>query len=145
MSRSTIATIPIPRSVLGRWGRPQGRASCKDAVKGPLPSFPADPHMCTPGTDTGDGSAVPLTWYTGLHVTCSGEARQIQAVKGTPWVMLTPLPVTVSEALPPPAVRKKPPVFWRPVGFPKAGPSHDYNRASSEEDNDKAARADNFA
>ena len=85
-------------------------------------------------------SAVLPTWYTGLHVMRSGGARQIQAVKGPPWVMLTPPPMTTSEALPPPAVSKKPsPVFWRPVGFPEAGPGHD-----CEEDNDKAAGADNL-
>jgi len=109
-----------------------------------VPSIPTYPRMCDPGFGTGDGLAVLPTWYTRLRVTCSGGARQIQAVKRPPWVMLMPPPVTTSEALPPLAVRKKPfPMFWRPVGFPEAGPGHDCDRASSEEDNDKAAGVDN--
>jgi len=142
MARSTIATIPITRGCLGTLGRPQGRTSCKDAVEGLLSSFPACGTLVPAPAMA---SAMPPMRYTGLHVMHSSRARQIQAVKGPPWVMLTPPPVTASEALPPPAVRKKPsPVFWRPMGFLEAVPGHDRDRASSEEDNDKAAGAENL-
>jgi len=88
-------------------------------------------HACvTPVTAPEMASAMPPTRYTGLHVMRSAVARQIQAVKGPAWVMLTPPPVTASEpmtaseALPPPADREKPsPVLWWLVGFPRPGPA----------------------
>ena len=58
--------------------------------------------------------------------------------------MLTALPMTTSEALPPPSIHEEySPVFGRPVGFQVAASSLNHGRASSEDD-DVAAGTDDL-
>jgi len=145
MAWSTIATIPMsglswdvgvgPKAELPAKMASKGRCHCSQQTRACVTPVPA-PAMA---------SAILPTRYTGLRVMRSGGARQIQAVKGPPWVMLMLPLVTVLEALPPLAIHKKPsPMFWQPVGFLETGPSHDRDCASSEEDNDNAAGEDNL-
>jgi len=145
MARSTIATIPIPGVSWDVGVGPKAELPAKMASKGHCCCSWQTRTCVTPVPAPAMASAVLPMRYTGLCITHLGGARQIQAVKGPPWVMLMPPLMTTSEALPPPAIHKKhSPVFSRPVGFLEAGPSHDRNLASSEEDNDKAAGADNL-
>ena len=124
---------------------PKAELPAKMASKGRCRCSRQTRACVTPVPAAAMASAMLPTQYTGLRVILSGGARQIQAVKGPPWVMLMLPLMTALEALPPPAIRKKhSPMFWQPMGFLETGPSHDRDRASSEEDNDKAAGADNL-
>ena len=107
-----------------------------DAVTGPKAGLPAKPplkgrhhswHTCArvilvPALTT--ALAVASTRYSILRVTHSDGAWQIQAVKGPPWVMLTPPPSPLwglAQVPPPLLFTRNLPRVWPAGWLPKGG------------------------